>query len=54
MKKKGRSGTAGEEIAGGHYSSDPWRRASWNGGGCGQVKRVEEERVGMMAGGGGA
>ena len=26
MKKEGRSGTAGEKIAGGSDSPDPWRR----------------------------
>lgn len=43
MKKEGRSGTAGEGIAGGHCSPDTWRLTSWGGamraGGAGWRER---------------
>ena len=46
MKKEGRSGTAGERVAGGHRSPDPWRRGKlewWRmrAGGAGWRERVE-------------
>ena len=52
MKKEGRRGTAGEEIAGGYCSPDTWRRASWGDGGGRLVGPGGVRENGMMEGGG--